>query len=68
MEMELTNADDQTYKFTGSLCADFEVDGVDISELIRDTLEMDDLYVFNGNCKSDKVNRITVDYPTSGCS
>ncbi|WP_243108047.1 PD-(D/E)XK nuclease family protein [Clostridium sp. JN-9] len=59
-QMELTNTDDETYKFKGSLCADFEVDGTDLSDLIRDSLEMDDLYVFDGNCKSDRVNRITV--------
>lgn len=60
--MEITNTDDETYNFRGSLCAVFEVDGIDLSDLIRDALEMDDLYVFDGNCKPDKVNRITVDY------
>lgn len=60
--MEITNMDEEIYKFRSSLCTDFEFDGVDLSELIRDSLEMDDLYVFNGNCKLDKVNRITVDY------
>jgi hypothetical protein len=61
-QMGLTNIDDETYKFRGSLCANFEIGGTDLSDLIRDSLEMDDLYVFDGNCKSDKVNRITVDY------
>ena len=61
-QMELTNTDDETYKFRGSLCADLEVDGTDLSDLIRDSLKIDNLYVFDGNCKSDKVNRITVDY------
>lgn len=61
-EMELTNTDGDTYKFRGSLCADFEVDRIDLSDLIRDSLEMNDLYVFDGNCKPDKVNRITVDF------
>lgn len=61
-QMELTNTDDEIFKFRGSLCADFEVDGTDLSDLIRDSLKMDDLYVFDGNCKPDKVNRIRVDY------
>jgi len=60
--MELTNTDGKIYKFRGSLCADFEVDDIDLSDLIRDALEMDDLYVFDGNCKPDKINRIVVDY------
>ncbi len=60
--MELTNTDGKTYKFRGSLCADFEVDGVDLSDLIRDTLGLPDLYAFDGNNKPDKINRILLDY------
>ena len=36
----------RTYKFRGSLCADFEVEGIDLSDLIRDAIGMDDLYVW----------------------
>lgn len=60
--MELTNTDGKTYKFRGSLCADFEVDGIDLSDLIRDTSGLPDLYVFDGNNKPDKINRIVLDY------
>lgn len=60
--MELTNTDGKTYKFRGSLCADFKVDGVDLSDLIRDTLGLPDLYAFDGNNKPDKINRIALDY------
>lgn len=60
--MELTNTDGETYKFRGSLCAEFEVDGTDLSELIRDELKIDDLYVFDGNDKPDRVERVTIDY------
>lgn len=60
--LEITNTEGRVYRYHGSLCADFEVNGVDLSDLVRDTLEMDDLYVFDGNNKPDKVNRITIDY------
>ncbi len=60
--MELTNTDGKVYKFRGSLCAEFEVDGIDLSDLIRDALDMQDLYVFDGNNKPDKINRIVLDY------
>lgn len=60
--MEITNVDGKVYKFRGSLCADFEVDGIDLSDLLRDALGMNDLYVFDGNNKPDRVERITVDY------
>ncbi len=60
--MELTNTEGVTYKFRGSLCADFDYDVTDLSDLVRDTVGMDDLYVFDGNCKSDVISRITLDY------
>ena len=60
--MELTNIDGVTYKFRGSLCANFDYEGTDLSDLVRDTVGMDDLYVFDGNCKPDVINKITLDY------
>lgn len=61
-EMELTNTEGAVYKFRGSLCADFNYEGIDLSDLVRDTVGMDDLYVFDGNCKPDVINRIALDY------
>lgn len=60
--MELTNTEGTTYKFRGSLCADFDYEGTDLSDLVRDIVGMDDLYVFDGNCKPDVINRIALDY------
>lgn len=54
--MEITNTEGAAYKFRGSLCCDIEVDGVDLSDMIRDALGMDDLYVFDGNHKPDRVD------------
>lgn len=61
-EMEITSTDGEVYKYRGSLIADFEVDGVDLSDMVREALEMDDLYVFDGNNKPDRVDRVTIDY------
>ena len=60
--MELTNTEGKTYKFRGSLCSEFVVQGVDLSDLLRNSLDMHDLYVFDGNNKPDIVNRIEVFY------
>lgn len=60
--MEITNTEGKVYSFRGSLCAAFEIDGIDISDMVRDALKMDDLYVFDGNNKPDRVDRVTVDY------
>ena len=60
--LELTNTEGKIFKFRGSLCSEFEVQGEDLSELIRDSLGMPELYVFDGNYKPDIVNRIEVDY------
>lgn len=59
--MELTNTEGTIYKFRGSLCADFDYEGTDLSDLVRDTVGMNDLYVFDGNCKPDVISRITLD-------
>lgn len=61
-EMELTNMEGVTYKFQGPLCVDFDYEGTDLSDLVRDTVGMDDLYVFDGNNKPDVINKITLDY------
>ena len=60
--MEITNTEGEVYKYRGSLMADFEVNGVDLSDMVREALGMEDLYVFDGNNKPDRVERITVDY------
>lgn len=61
-EMKLTNTEGTAYKFRGSLCSDFDYEGINLSDLVRDTVGMDDLYDFDGNCKPDVINRIVLDY------
>ena len=58
--MELTNTEGITYKFYGSLCAEFDYEGTDLSNLIREIVGMNDLYVYDGNAKPDVVNKITI--------
>lgn len=60
--MILTNDEGKPYKYTGSSCCDFEVEGVDLSDFIRGTLGMPDLFVFDGNYKPDRVDKITINY------
>lgn len=60
--LELTNAEGSTYRFHGSLCAGFEYEGTDLSDMVRDVFGMDDLYVFDGNSKPDIIERIILDY------
>lgn len=61
-ELLITNSQGKTYTFKGSLCEGLVVDGADLSDLIRDTLDMPDLFVFDGKDKPDRVNRIAIDY------
>lgn len=60
--MELTNTDGRIYKFRGSLCVDFDYEGTDLSDLVRETVGMDDLFVFDGNNKPDIITKIILDY------
>ena len=48
-KMEITNTDGKTYVFDGPLCCDLEEKLNELSSLIRQALNMDDLYVFDGN-------------------
>lgn len=61
-KLELTNTDGRTYQFQGALCSKLEVNGVDLSDLLRDCLEMSDLYAFDGNLKPDEIRRIEIYY------
>ncbi|WKY43286.1 hypothetical protein Q5O14_11535 [Eubacteriaceae bacterium ES2] len=61
-EMDITNEEDNTYQYSGSLIGSYELDGVDLSDLIREALEIDDLFVFDGRVRLDMINRITINY------
>ena len=60
--LELTKAEGSTYWFHGSLCAGFEYEGMNLFDMIRNALDMDDLYVFDGNSKPDIIDKIILDY------
>lgn len=64
-DMELTNTDGKIYKFRGSLCADFDYEGIDLSDLVRESTGMNDLFVFDGNDKPDIITKIILDYHIS---
>lgn len=61
-EIEITDRDGKVYKYYGSLDAKLEYEGIDLSDFLRDSLGMDDLYAFDGNYKSSIIDKITVDY------
>jgi hypothetical protein len=61
-EMTITNTEGRDFLFRGSLCADYEIDGIDLSEMLRDALDIENLFAFDGNNKPDKVERISIDY------
>ncbi|MEG2013737.1 MAG: hypothetical protein RR063_11130 [Anaerovoracaceae bacterium] len=48
LEMEITNTEGATFDFSGCLCGDYKTDGVDICKFIRNALELDDLFLFDG--------------------
>lgn len=60
--MELTNTDGVTYKFCGALCTDYNYGGTHLSNLVRDAVGMDDLFVLDGHNSTDVIRRITLDY------
>lgn len=60
--MKITNEDDRVYEFSGFIGYDFNISGSNPSYLIRDTLQMPDLFVFDGKFILDRVERVHVSY------
>lgn len=61
-EMTLTNAENTPYHFRGSLCAGCSDELDNISNIIRFTLDMPELLIFDGRTNSDRIEKIKVDY------
>ncbi|MEA4929552.1 MAG: hypothetical protein VB104_12880 [Candidatus Limiplasma sp.] len=61
-KMTITNTENKPYHFRGSLCAAYEEELDDISNLIRLNLNMPELLVFDGRANSDRMERIVIDY------
>lgn len=60
-ELILTNEEGENFRFVGSLIALGTLLD-DISQDIRDRLDMPFLYLFNGEDAQDKIDRITIEY------
>lgn len=61
-EMTITNTENVSYHFRGSLCTGCSDELDNLSDTIRFNLEMPELLVFDGMAKSDRIERIAVDY------
>lgn len=60
-EMWIDDDEGKKAYFVGPLISEFEVDGYDLSQLVRDTLGDQSLFVFDDNAY-EKIKRITIDY------
>ena len=60
-EMWIDDDEGKKAYFVGPLISEFEVDGYDLSQLVRDTLGDQSLFVFDDNTY-EKIKRITIDY------
>lgn len=60
-EMQITDDEGKTACFIGPLICEFEVDGYDLSQLTRDTVEDQTLFVFDNN-EFERIERITIDH------
>ena len=60
-EMQITDDEGKIAYFIGPLICEFEVDGYDLSQLTRDTVEDQTLFVFDNN-EFERIERITIDH------
>lgn len=61
-EMTLTNEDDVSYRFRGSLCSGCFEELDHYSDIIRFNLDMPELLVFDGRANSDRIEKVSIDY------
>lgn len=59
-KLTLTNTDNVKFKYYGELYIDVHCDNMSLSEIIRNNLHSDDMWVFDGN--PDKVVRVEINY------
>lgn len=60
-EMHITDDQGKTAVFIGPLICDFEADGYNLSQLLRDTLDDQSLFVFDNN-EYECIERITIEH------
>ena len=60
--LELTNNDGTICKFRGSLWDRFYYEDESLSDVVRETLGMDGLYVFDGKSNQNKIMRVMLEY------
>ena len=60
-EMQITDDEGKTAYFIGPLICEFEVEGYDLSQLTRDTIADQTLFVFDNN-EFERIERITIDH------
>ncbi len=60
-DMQITDDEGKKAVFAGPLICDFEIDGYNLSQLVRDTLDDQTLFVFDGN-NYERIEKITIDH------
>lgn len=60
--LNITNLQGMEYKYCGSLMPHYEIHGINLSQMVRRILGMEDLFVFDGTVRFDKIERIAVEY------
>lgn len=61
-KIQLVNNDGVTFTFFSALNSKFDYLGIDLADLIRKILKMDDLILFDNKIKPDKIIKIVIDY------
>lgn len=60
-DIELTNTDGKKWTYSGSMCEDVKVGGLSLSAIMRKSLEMPELWVFDGFVGDVVIGRKTID-------
>ncbi len=60
--LELLSDDGTIYNFKGPLCAELISEEMNFSDIMREILQLYDLYLFDGKAKFDRITRVIINY------
>ena len=62
LNIELSNTDGETFYYHESLSSAYVLENISLSDVMRDVLNMKDIFAFDGNAKFHVINKITLDF------
>lgn len=61
-ELSITNHEGEIFKYKGSLLGNMKVNGIELSDHIRSLIDIEKLFLFDGDSSNDRIEQISIKY------